>query len=99
MKKIIAEDLIDIVVQTVYLHLSDTWLSGLYKGATFIGVVWNYKDVDIKPLVKAADELFPKNLNDLASFEKKFSDRVTYHPVPAESYFNLDNVNLERVPG
>lgn len=95
--KIVAEELIDIVIQTIYLKKSSTWLCGLYKGCTFIGVVWDYTDVSIKSKIKSADDLFPKNLNDLEKFEKDFEDRVTYHKATDYRYFDLTDIKLKRV--
>lgn len=95
--KIVAEELIDIVVQTIYLKKTQTWLCGLYKGCTFIGVAWDYSDVDITQMIKAADDLFPKDLNDLDAFKKEFGDRVTYHSASDYRYFDLSDVKLERV--
>ncbi len=94
MSKIVAEELIDIVVQTIYLKKTGTWLCGLYKGSTFIGLVWDYKDVEIQPLMKAADDLFPKDYNDLEEYEQKFSERVTYHTACDYRYFDLSKVEL-----
>jgi hypothetical protein len=97
MKRIVAEELIDIVVQTIFLKKTETWLCGLYKGATFIGLTWDHTDVDIKSKLKSSDELFPKDLNDLDTFKNKYGDRVTYHPVTDYSYFDLSDIKLERI--
>lgn len=95
--KIVAEELIDIVVQTIYLKKSDTWLCGLYKGCTFIGLVWDFKTSNVTPLIKAADELFPKDINDLEKFEKEFGERVTYHKASDYRYFDLTDLKLKRL--
>jgi hypothetical protein len=93
--KIVAEGLMDITIQSINLRKTDTWLIGLYKGCDFIGCIWDYKTENAEKILKAADDLFPKDLNDLEAFEDKFSDRVTYHDSRDYSYLNLTDVALE----
>lgn len=94
---IVAQELIGITVQTIYLKKSDTWLNGLYKGATFIGVCWDFKAQTSKDLINAAEDLFPKDINELPAYKKEFGERVTYHSVNDHSYFNLSTVELEQL--
>lgn len=94
---IVAQELIGITVQTIYLKKSDTWLNGLYKGSTFIGVCWDFKAHSCKDLIAAAEAFFPKNINELPAYEKEFGERVTYHSVLDHNYFNLSTVELEQL--
>lgn len=92
---IIAKELVGVTIQSICLKKSDTWLFGLYKGSTFIGVFWDFKTEKTKKLFEAAEDLFPKNINDMEIYEQKFGSRVTYHSCNENNYFDLSNILLE----
>ncbi|MBE7688437.1 hypothetical protein G1K66_08440 [Tenacibaculum finnmarkense] len=94
--EIISEKLLGIEVRVILLIKSDTWLKGMYRGNTFIGMYWDFKEDDVSLLFQAGNKLFPKNLKDWEAYEKIYSNRVDYFPRKLKDHFCLPTDKLEQ---
>lgn len=84
--------LIDVCIYNIYLIKSDVWISAMYRGATLIGLMYDFEKVTSQELTNVIEEVVPKDINNVDKFKEKYKNRIEYGKSNSkEEYFFLSD--------
>lgn len=89
---IVSKKLLDICLVHIHLLKKDLWITAMYRGATFIGLLYNTNEITPDNVKEILSQVIPKSINDIGIYQNLNNNKVSYlNDGELENYYYISD--------